>query len=148
MDAEARTGTRILAAVGPQGATYAEIAAKSGVTAGERLEAALRALVTSGVLVRRNGVFYQPPVRVDRSDVERARIANETRIAQCRESLALARTVQQTEYRKTREERYALVLRLRREGKSYHDIARAIGQTVSSARKVVCRARGWEAGRA
>lgn len=61
MDAEARTGSRVLAHVGVRGATYRELLAATEL-APEALDAALKALRRSRLLVNREGRWWQPHV--------------------------------------------------------------------------------------
>lgn len=66
MDAEARTNTRVLAAVPPHGATWAEIARTSGIR-GEALDGVLNGLVAAHVLdkvARYGGYIYRPRLTV------------------------------------------------------------------------------------
>lgn len=161
MDAEARTGTRILAAVGPQGATYAEIADKSGLPKGERLEAALRALVASGVLVRTEG-RYRVPVAVpdDTPDPVAQAAKREANREQCREAAKIlwARRRAKTDAERAKRDAYLAeceakrvalhtrVLALWDAGHSRFEIAELIGQTPGSTRKLIARAKAWRAG--
>lgn len=59
MDAEARTGSRVLAHVGVRGATYRELLTATQL-APEALDAALKALRGSRLLVSREGRWWQP----------------------------------------------------------------------------------------
>lgn len=128
MDAEARTGSRVLAHVGPRGARYGDLRKATGL-APEALDAALKALRASRLISSVDGRWYQ--------------VGLEPRLTTpARKPVPLA------EFRKSRQqqthERWERLLSLRMRGLSRPEIASEMGLTLSSAKRLMDRAVAWD----
>lgn len=135
MDADTRPNSAVMAYVGPRGATFRDLERKLG-WGRERLEAVLRALVRSRVLVRDAGRYLPVEVVKERpvSELHQKLIAASRK--GCAASLEKSRAA--------REARYREILAMRDRGVSFTDIARHYGK--QDMRVTVMRAVRWRAG--
>lgn len=127
MDADTRPNSAVMAYVGPRGARFDDLLRKLGWQP-ERLEAVLRGLVRSRVLVRRDGIYLRPELIVPpKDDPEPSEAQRAAKLAQ---QAAMV-------------EKYRAVLAFRSEGNSLEQVAEKFGWSREYAQQACCRARAY-----
>lgn len=132
MDAEARTGSQVLACIGLRGARYGDLRKATGL-APEALDAALKALRASRLIVSENHRWWQCG---NQPSLTAPAIPRSQRL-----SLKDFRAKRSREAQK----RWARVLLMDAEGAQRDEIAESLGITRSSVKRLLDRAREWDA---
>lgn len=128
MDAEARTGSQVLACIGLRGARYGDLRKATGL-APEALDAALKALRASRLIVLVGDRWYPKGLE--------PRLTTPTRKPVPLAFLELGQ-------RQKTVERWERLLGLRAQGYSRQEIADQTGFTLSSTRRLMDRAVAWD----
>lgn len=139
MDADTRPNTQLLAHVGARGATAADLYKALGWPR-ERLDAALKGLRASRLLVLRDGRFFQPhllPVPQDPPPAPKPkRKRNQKNERPMAEYIGVRRAAMFA--------KWEVMLRLRDKGLTLEQIARRVGGHLSAVERQFYRARKWD----